>query len=279
MPILYHLPLLTIVFCQLQAEWMEHYRLDYLREMIWLEGRGGRANQKFCTGCGGEGGFVYRCKSCIGAEPLCKACIIAVHHHNPFHFVEVCGRRRTYCGPYSLLPQVWNGSHYEDTTLKAIGLRIQLGHPPGRRCEAPQSAHNDDFVVIDTTGIHEVCLQFCGCDGYKTRHVQLLRYKLFPGTGVDPRSAATFRVMKFFQILSFESKGSHDEFYRAIVRLTGNVKARSSRVRLLNLLFRHRLTETTCPGSLSRVSDNGQRMEALEDVEESRAWSRRRRSF
>ncbi|TEB19287.1 hypothetical protein FA13DRAFT_1802430 [Coprinellus micaceus] len=134
----------------LQKEWLDHYRHDYLRELIWLEGRGGRESQKYCAGCGTEGRLIFRCKSCVGSEPLCQGCIVAVHHHNPLHFVER-----------------WNGSHYEDTTLKALGLAIYLGHAPGRRCE----------------------------------------------------------------MLSFESKGSHEEFYKAISRLTGNVKAKGSRDR------------------------------------------------
>ncbi|KAJ3531617.1 hypothetical protein NMY22_g8083 [Coprinellus aureogranulatus] len=197
-----------------QEEWKVNFREDYLREMIWLEGRGQQQSQRFCPGCSEEKEVVYRCRSCIGAASLCKECMVSVHAYDPFHFIEK-----------------WNGSFFEATTLKTIGLRIQLNHPPGRPCPAPIHAHNHDFVILDVTGIHEVGLWFCGCDKQKARHVQLLRYRLFPGTGTDPRSAATFRCLKFFQIMSFESKGSHEEFYRTIVRMSGDVKVKATRDR------------------------------------------------
>jgi hypothetical protein len=47
---------------------------------------------------------------------------------------------------------------------------------------------------------------------------------------MNPKSAATFRVMKFFQILSFESKCSGYEFYNALARYTDNVGVNASRV-------------------------------------------------
>ncbi|KAF6747236.1 hypothetical protein DFP72DRAFT_821976 [Ephemerocybe angulata] len=203
-----------LIIVQVQHEWTIHYREGYLREMMWMEGRGGHASQTYCPGCGVEGGFVYRCTSCVGATMLCKSCILFFHRHNPFHFIEV-----------------WNGTHFERTTLKSIGLVIQVGHPPGHACANPDPARRNDFVVVDTTGIHEVSLSFCQCDGMRPHYAQLLRYGLFPGTGMNPRTAATFRTLKLFQILSFESKGSHQEFYRAIVRLTGNVLSASSRDR------------------------------------------------
>ncbi|KAF6747259.1 hypothetical protein DFP72DRAFT_822049 [Ephemerocybe angulata] len=181
--------------------------------MIWLEGRG-RDPQAYCAGCKAEDEVVYRCMSCIGAELLCQTCIVSTHLHNPFHFVEI-----------------WNGEYFECRTLKSLGLLIQLGHAPGRSCANPAPSRHNDFVVVDTTGIHEVNLSFCRCDGMKPHFVQLLHYGLFPGTGVDPRTASTFQALKFFQLMSFESKGSHQEFYRAIERLTGNVLSKSSRDR------------------------------------------------
>ncbi|KAF6758787.1 hypothetical protein DFP72DRAFT_807241 [Ephemerocybe angulata] len=199
---------------KIHQEWVRDYREAYLRDMIWLEGRGRRTSQTSCTGCGGKDDIVYRCPSCIGGAMYCQACIVTLHQHNPFHFIEM-----------------WNGSHFTRTTLKSLGLLIQLGHEPGQHCANPDPSRRQDFVVVDTTGIHEVNLSFCRCDGMRPHFSQLLRYGLFPGTGLQPRTAATFRALKFFQILSFESKGSHQEFYQAIVRLTGNVLSNTSRDR------------------------------------------------
>ncbi|KAF5313625.1 hypothetical protein D9611_010064 [Ephemerocybe angulata] len=173
-------------------EWIRDYREAYLREMLWLEGRGGRTSPAVCLGCGGAVAPTYRCTTCIGAEMLCKTCIVSAHQQNPFHFIEV-----------------WIDSHFERITLKTLGLQIQLGHAPGQVCANPDPPRQNDFVVVDTTGIHEVNLSFCRCDGMKPHFVQLLRYGLFPGTGMEPRTASTF----------------------PIVRLTGNVLSKSSRDR------------------------------------------------
>lgn len=103
-----------------------------------------------------------------------------------------------------------------------MGLRIQLGHAPPTRCTNPESAFNDDFVIIDSDRIHRVGLDFCGCQQAVSHVVQLLRMRLFPSTTIDPKTAATFRVLETFQLLSFSSKISGYEFYRSIARRTDN---------------------------------------------------------
>jgi hypothetical protein len=44
----------------------------------------------------------------------------------------------------------------------------------------------------------------------------------FPATVLQPKSAATFNVLEFFHLLTFESKASGFEFYHTISRLTDN---------------------------------------------------------
>ncbi|KAG1792555.1 hypothetical protein EV424DRAFT_1475756 [Suillus variegatus] len=116
----------------------------------------------------------------------------------------------------------WNGNYFERVTLKALGLRIQLGHPPGQTCPNPRRAFNDDFVVMDSHGIHEVFLDFCDCADAIAHVQQLLRVSWFPSTTADPKTAATFRLLEEFHLLSFESKVSAYEFYNALVRRTDN---------------------------------------------------------
>ena len=136
-----------------------------------------------------------------------------------------------------------------------MGLRIQLGHRPGVSCVNPKRSSNDDFVVIDRNGIHEVALDYCGCEGAKSAEIQLLRSSLYPVTSMNPKSAATFRVMKFFHLLSFESKCSGYEFYNTLSRYTNNIDVNSSRVSAQNLggnllLTRLRITTmSSCPSS------------------------------
>ena len=64
---------------------------------------------------------------------------------------------------------------------------------------------------------------------------QLLQMSWFPSTTADPKTAATFRVLEQYQLLSFESKVSAYEFYHGLSRMTDNtgllhVKVRHSDV-------------------------------------------------
>ncbi|KZP08329.1 hypothetical protein FIBSPDRAFT_914302 [Athelia psychrophila] len=102
----------------------------------------------------------------------------------------------------------WNTSHFEPTTLKALGLRIQLGHSVGEHCINPIPTAGDDFVIVDTNGIHQVALDYCGCASAKV--VTL------------PKTAATFNMLEFFHLLTFQSKASAFEFYYTLARRTDN---------------------------------------------------------
>jgi hypothetical protein len=104
----------------------------------------------------------------------------------------------------------------------ALGLRVQLGHPSGQFCIKPLPASATGFVVIDSDRIHTIALDFCDCHLAIDRHIQLLRAWLWPATTIAPKSAATFRVLELFQLLSFMSKVSAFEFYHTISRRTDN---------------------------------------------------------
>lgn len=52
--------------------------------------------------------------------------------------------------------------------------------------------------------------------------MQLLQARLFPATVTNPQSAATFRVLEAFELLSYTSKVSGFEFYTSLERLTDN---------------------------------------------------------
>ncbi|TFK59339.1 hypothetical protein BDN72DRAFT_873055 [Pluteus cervinus] len=140
--------------------------------------------------------------------------MVSSHRRNGLHMIEQ-----------------WNGSFFEHSSLKALGLRFQLGHPIGETCPKPITPYNDDFVVIHTNGVHEVGVNFCKCFNAPERFVQLLRYGWFPATTHQPRTAASLAVLKRFQIHSFESKCSAFEFYQALARLGDNTGIRPVRDR------------------------------------------------
>ncbi|KAH7905178.1 hypothetical protein BJ138DRAFT_1231765, partial [Hygrophoropsis aurantiaca] len=175
----------------------------YLQELLRHESRGGPSSD-FCGLCEAPAPQ-YRCEDCFGFDMYCSGCILTLHAHNPLHRLKR-----------------WAGEFFESATLKSLGLRIQLGHKISTKCANPKQAFGDDFVVIDSNGIHEVGLDFCNCETAVEYTKQLLRMSWFPATSIDPKSAATFRVLEGFHLLSFESKASSYEFYHALARLTEN---------------------------------------------------------
>ncbi|KAG2126330.1 uncharacterized protein EDB93DRAFT_1243843 [Suillus bovinus] len=164
----------------------------FLEEFIRLEGRGSDTQDTCC--CSSDESPLYRCRDCHGTELW-----------QLFHRIEY-----------------WNSSFFQRTSLKSLGLHIQLGHRIGIRCNNPIPASNNDFVVIDVNGVHVIGLDFCRCEVAHPHVTQLLRVRLFPATTVRPKTAATFCALEYFQILSFESKSSALQFYHTIVRLTDN---------------------------------------------------------
>ncbi|KAG1734228.1 uncharacterized protein EDB91DRAFT_1238442 [Suillus paluster] len=110
----------------------------------------------------------------------------------------------------------WQDGYFHSATLKQLRLRIQLGDNTEKPCHNPKPARNNDFVIIDVHGIHEVALDFCDCANASSHYRQLLRRRLYPATSTDPRTAATFAVLEHFHLLSFESKSSAYEFYHSL---------------------------------------------------------------
>ena len=77
-------------------------------------------------------------------------------------------------------------------------------------------------MVVDTTGIHVVSVDFCGCEQSTTHFQQLLRFAWFPATSSWPKTVATFRVLEQFHMISLESKISVYEYYNSLAKLVDN---------------------------------------------------------
>ncbi|KAJ7931997.1 hypothetical protein B0H13DRAFT_2308148 [Mycena leptocephala] len=75
----------------------------------------------------------------------------------------------------------WDGKSFHRCSMKALELRIQLGHPLGEQCPNPEKAVGDDFVIVNTHTINEVGLDFCNCTKAKT--IQLLRMRVLRAFG------------------------------------------------------------------------------------------------
>lgn len=116
-------------------------------------------------------------------------------------------------------------------TLKDAGLRVQVGHLPGEVCRRPVRLPEDSFVVVDSDGVHDISLEYCGCETAAPRYIQLLRASLFPATVSEPKTAATFHVLETYQTLSNTAKISGYDFIMAVTRRMDNTSPPKVRVR------------------------------------------------
>ncbi|KAJ7792839.1 hypothetical protein B0H14DRAFT_3094116 [Mycena olivaceomarginata] len=197
-------------------QWAEDHRDTFLAEMLRHEGRGDHMSSTMCSRCAQTQGD-HRCNLCLGGgELLCAGCIVAAHRQLPFHTIHR-----------------WTGFFFERRSLKDMGLRIQLGHWHGldRICPLPQAAPGDDFVIVDSTGVHPVHLDFCMCGQGGHPTIQLLRARLWPATTTNPRTAATFSVLRQYHLLSFESKCAALEFYQSLARQSDNLHYKKNKDR------------------------------------------------
>ena len=123
-----------------------------------------------------------------------------------------------------------------------LGLRVQLGHTVHETCCNLIWAPGGDLVILDVNGIHEVGVDFCSCELSQPHLIQLLQYCWFPASVDHPKTAATMVLLKFFQLLNFESKASPFEFHKMLACLTDNTGTSPHKVHDFTLAYNYRLT-------------------------------------
>ncbi|KAF9024499.1 hypothetical protein BDZ89DRAFT_1136019 [Hymenopellis radicata] len=128
---------------------------------------------------------LYCCEDCWGTVRDCLPCTLRRHLQKPFHRI-----------------QRWNGLFHERVTLRALGLRLQLGHNDGNPCVNPQPGPND-FMILHSNGIHKVNVDFCGCEHRVAHRLQMLRAEVFPATSRYPKTGVTFRLLEDFERMSW----------------------------------------------------------------------------
>ncbi|KAF7297874.1 C2H2-type domain-containing protein [Mycena chlorophos] len=164
----------------------------------------GDQTSETCPRCSVEGHVAaFRCEDCLCSKLLCDECCLEVHGQLPFHSI-----------------QKWDGVCFLKQSLKALGLRIQVGHAQAdERCPHSVPAR-DGFVVLHDNGIHQVALDYCGCPGSEEHHLQLLRSRLFPATTRRPQTCATFACLDRCTVFSLKPKMNAFDFYDSLERLT-----------------------------------------------------------
>ncbi|KAJ3816422.1 hypothetical protein F5880DRAFT_1494319, partial [Lentinula raphanica] len=196
-------------------EWKAHAD-EYLSEMIRNEGRGDGELQ-ICFLCKRHGDKyvpVFRCMDCFAMDLVCEECCRSRHEDRPLDVVER-----------------WNGRFFEKVALRDIGVTVQLGHRVGESCINPRVVH--DFTVIHTNGLHTVHLAFCNCPNRALAgewYQQLMRCCWFPATHLEPRTAATYRVLDTFHVLTLQGKVTTYDFYAGLEKLTDNTGVKHIKV-------------------------------------------------
>ncbi|OSC96667.1 hypothetical protein PYCCODRAFT_1448403 [Trametes coccinea BRFM310] len=182
----------------------------YLAEMLRLKGRGDQIDGK-CHTCQSSMA-AFRCADCFTTALFCAKCLVTAHQRQPLHRVIE-----------------WKDGFFHKTSLKSLGLRVQLGHEPGNACVNPKRVFADDFVILDVHGIHEVAVDFCSCENILPHSTQLLRARWYPATTIDPKTAATFDLLENFHLLSTQSMVSGYGFYISLALTTDNTGTASVR--------------------------------------------------
>lgn len=77
-------------------------------------------------------------------------------------------------------------------SLKALGMRIQLGHILPNTCDAPKP--DDNFLIMDAHGVHQVAIDYCGCKPNISHAGQLHAARLVPSRELVPRSAVAYEM-------------------------------------------------------------------------------------
>ncbi|KAK0432577.1 hypothetical protein EV421DRAFT_1719423 [Armillaria borealis] len=213
--------------------WKNLHQGQYLDEILHHEGRGDYQWETACPDCVSRsrdglsmlGVPTYRCCNCFLNDLTCKLCCVQRHCHEPLHRIEC-----------------WNGEWFEHSSLKDIGLHVQLNHT-SMQCCLPVPGHQE-FKVLHGSGIHHVVLDYCGCKRQLPKHVQLLRRGWFPASQRVPRTTTSFQLLEFLHLLSLCAKTPLYDFYRTLEKLTTNTrinmpKSRNKALMCMLLQWRH----------------------------------------
>ncbi|KAJ7581672.1 hypothetical protein C8J56DRAFT_1006010 [Mycena floridula] len=181
----------------------------FLDELCRWDGRGDGIWQTQCIDCGSPQPQ-FRCRDCFAVPLLCGTCIVNRHSSNPLHIIE----------HWDLILGFWH-----KVSLKSLGLQVQLGHDQGIVCVLPVATKS--FIVLHSNGLHEVQLNFCGCQTAQDHVTQLLRYRLYPATVDQPNTAATFTCLDDGLMHSYNSQQTSYEYYKVLESLTDNTGLRT----------------------------------------------------
>ena len=78
------------------------------------------------------------------------------------------------------------------------------------------------MIIVDTSGVHHIGVQYCHCPNAKSRDVQLMSLGFFPATFDNPQTAFSFRVLDEFLLDNLECKTTASNYYSKLRRITNS---------------------------------------------------------
>ncbi len=122
-----------------------------------------------------------------------------------------------------MLRQEWEGTFFKKVSLRQLGQSIQPAHQDGSMCltSRPGDEGLTLITVIHTNGLHLVNVRFCSC-GPEERRTAFLRMSWWPATALEPRTCATFHVLRQFHLLNLQGNIAIYDFYRSLEIATDN---------------------------------------------------------
>lgn len=154
-----------------------------------------------CSQCGENLAFM-RCRDCWNPQVLCKACLVQMHAHNPFHNVEQ-----------------WQNGHFSRTSLLTAGLILYLGHQ-GTCCPLASASQKHILRIIDINGIQECAIVYCMCPSCPQKALQLIQSGFFPSSVKMPHTIFAHRVLKDFHIDNTSSHTAVQNYAKKLQCLT-----------------------------------------------------------
>lgn len=179
-------------------EWLP-FQDQFQHEILSSEGHG---MDGLCSSCGKLDEGTYRCADCYHFDLLCKECCIDYHSRHPFHSISQ-----------------WNGKYFQSITLQAMGFLLHCGHG-GSPCPRNEGKDIGELTVMDVDRVHTHTVAWCGCVSAPERWKQLLRMKLYPASIHFPRTAFTFRLLRYYSIDTLECGATASSFMTKLQRLT-----------------------------------------------------------
>jgi hypothetical protein len=153
-----------------------------------------------------------RCRDCDQFKSVCRSCFLVAHRNNRLHWAYLWDSAGGFFKKQDI------------STLASEGFAWQMGHY-GEVCPNPESDTELKFTIVGINGVHSTKLRFCACQPYseERKRIQLLEARLFPATGLSPRTAFTFEVLRTNSLFHLQSKCSAYDFHGTLQRLSDNV--------------------------------------------------------